>query len=322
LRINRQINPKEQAMKVFLAGATGALGVPLVRALVSAGHEVIGLTRTPAGARSLAALNARAVIADAMDRAGLLRAVDGLRADAVIHQLTALKRPPTRHDGMFATNALRIEGTANLIAAARAVGAVRFVTQSMIYGYGYLNHGSKTVTEQDAFGQPHGDKGDPHIAAMRSTEQQVFTAAGIEGIALRYGLFYGADTDKLVAMMRKRQLPVTRVRADQGWVHIQDAAAATVAALERGHPGAAYNIVDDQPTSWTEMVTQTAAAFGAPRPLALPTWLLRIVAPYVALAMAQTSMRVSNAKAKKELGWTPSMPTYRDGIRAMANLPA
>jgi nucleoside-diphosphate-sugar epimerase len=307
-------------MKVFLAGATGALGVPLVRALVSSGHEVIGLTRTQTGAKSLAALSVRAVIADAMDREGLLRAVDGLQADAVVHQLTALKRPPTRHSGMFTTNALRIEGTANLIAAARAVGAVRFVTQSMIYGYGYLNHGSKMITEQDAFGQPHGDKGDPHLAAMLSTEQQVFTAAGIEGIALRYGLFYGADTEKLVAMMRRRQLPVTRGRPDQGWVHIQDAVSATVAALECGHASAAYNIVDDQPASWTEMVTRTAMVFGAPRPMALPTWLLRIVAPYVALAMAETSMRVSNAKAKSELGWTPSMPTYRDGIRAMANL--
>jgi nucleoside-diphosphate-sugar epimerase len=306
-------------MKVFLAGATGALGIPLVRALLAAGHDVIGLTRTRPGARLLAGLGAGAVIADAMDRDALLRAVAGLRADAVLHELTALRRPPTRHSGMFATNALRIEGTANLIAAARTMRAGRFVTQSMIYGYGYLDHGHKTITEQEPFGQPHGDKGDLHIAAMQSTEQQVFTAEGIEGIALRYGLFYGGDTEKLVAMMRKRRLPVTRGRPEQGWVHIEDAAAATVAALEHGRPGAAYNIVDEQPTSWTEMVIATAAAFGAPRPMAMPTWILRILAPYVALAMAQTSMRVSNVKAKNELGWRPSIATYRDGIRAMAS---
>jgi nucleoside-diphosphate-sugar epimerase len=304
-------------MKVFLAGATGALGVPLVRALLSANHEVIGLTRTRPGARMLTDLGAEAVIADAMDRQALLRAVNGLRADAVVHELTALRRPPTRHSGMYATNALRIEGTANLIAAARTMRASRFVTQSMIYGYGYLDHGHKIITERDPFGQPHGDKGDVHIAAMQSTEQQVFTAGGLDGIALRYGLFYGAGTENLVAMMRKRKLPVTRGRPDQGWVHIEDAAAATVAALKHGRAGAAYNIVDDRPTSWTEMVIETAAAFGAPRPMALPTWLLRIVAPYVALAMAETSMRVSNVKAKNELGWTPSLATFRDGIRVM-----
>lgn len=253
-----------------------------------------------------------------MNGEGLLRAVEGLTADAVIHQLTSLKKPPTRNRGMAATDALRIEGTANLLAVARAVGATRFVTQSMIYGYGYLNHGTKTITEQDTFGQPRGNAGDPHILAMRSTEQQAFTTTGIDGLALRYGLFYGADTDKLLAMLRKRRLPVTRGRPAQGWVHIRDAATATVTALEHGRVGEAYNIVDDQPISWTEMVTETAKAFGAPRPVALPTSLLRIVAPYVALAMAQTSMRVSNAKAKKELGWTPSVPTYRDGILAMA----
>jgi nucleoside-diphosphate-sugar epimerase len=305
-------------MRVFLAGATGALGVPLVRALTGAGHEVIGLTRTPAGAETLAGLGARAVRADAMDRDGLLRAVDGLKADAVIHQMTALKKPPTKHSGMAATNALRIEGTANLLAAARALGANRFITQSMVYGYGYVNHGTRQVTEQDPFGRPRDNAGDQHVAAMRSTEEQVFSAEGIDGIALRYGLFYGAGTEKLVAMLRKRQLPVTRGTSAEGWVHIEDAASATVAGLEHGRGGEAYNVVDDQPASWTELVTEIAAAFGTPRPIALPTWVLRIVAPYVALAMADTAMRVSNAKAKRELGWAPSIPNYRDGIRAMA----
>ena len=302
-------------MKVLLAGASGALGIPLTRGLIAHDHQVIGLTRGHAGADRIAALGATPVVADALDRDSLLRVVAGLSADAVIHELTALRKPPLRHSGMTMTDLLRSEGTANLLAAAAALGAKRFLTQSIIFGYGYCDHGDRVLTEQSPFGDPAGEASDPHIAAMRSAEQQAFTAP--EGIALRYGLLYGGDAAQMRALLAKRGVPVA-AGGLLGWVHHSDAVAATVAALERGRAGQAYNIVDDQPASWREVFTAMAAAFGAPAPRKLPGWLLRLTAPYVASFVADTSMRVSNAKAKTELGWQPRFPTYHEGVEAMA----
>lgn len=301
-------------MKVLLAGASGALGIPLTRRLIAHDHQVIGLTRGRAGADRVAALGATPVVADALDRDGLLRAVAGLSADAVIHELTALRKPPLRHSGMALTDRLRSEGTTNLLAAADALGAKRFLTQSIIFGYGYYDHGDRVLTEQSPFGNPAGQASDPHIAAMRSTEDQAFTAP--EGIALRYGLLYGSDAAQMRPLLAKRGLPVAPGGL-LGWVHHSDAVTATVAALERGRAGQAYNLVDDQPASWREVFTAMAMAFGAPAPRRLPGWLLRTTAPYVASFAVGTSMRVSNAKAKTELGWHLQFPTYHEGIEAM-----
>jgi nucleoside-diphosphate-sugar epimerase len=253
-------------------------------------------------------------VADALDRGRLLRAVDGDWADAVIHELTALRKPPARHRGMAMTDRLRIEGTANLLAAADALGAKRFLTQSMIFGYGYRDHGPAPLTEDAPFGRPAGDRTDPHLAAMLSTERQAFSAP--EGIALRYGLLYGGDAAQTRALLARRGLPVARGGL-LGWIHHEDAAAATVAALEQGRPGQAYNLVDDLPATWQEVFTAMARAFGTPPPRRAPRWLFRLAAPYVASFAVDTSMRVANAKAKAELGWRPAFPTYRDGIRAM-----
>jgi nucleoside-diphosphate-sugar epimerase len=305
-------------MKVLLAGASGAIGIPLTRQLLAHDHQVLGLTRDPAAARRLAALGARPVVADALDRDGLLRALDGLAADAVIHELTALRKPPLRHSGMALTNRLRTEGTANLLAAAAALGARRFLTQSFILGYGYRDHGARVLTEQAPFGRPAGNRCDPHVAAMRSTEQQAFTAP--EGMALRYGLLYGGDAERLRALLARRRVPVARGGV-LGWVHHQDAAAATVAALEHGRAGQAYNLVDDQPASWQEVFRAMAKAFGAPPPRRLPGLVLRLLAPYVASFVVGASMHVSNAKAKAELGWRPAFPTYHEGIQAMVSPP-
>ena len=298
-------------MKVLLAGASGAIGSPLTRQLVAHDHRVLGLTRDWDGARRLQALGATPVVADALDRDGLLRAVDGLAADAVIHELTALRKPPLRHRGMALTNRLRTEGTANLLAAAEALGARRFLTQSVIFGYGYRDHGPRLLTEEDPFGLPAGDACDPHVAAMRSTEQQAFGAPG--GIALRYG----RDAERVGDLLARRRLPVAKGGV-LGWVHHDDAAAATVAALERGRPGQAYNVVDDLPATWWEVYTTMAKALGAPPPRRLPDRLLRLAAPYVASFVVGTSMRVSNAKATAELGWRPLYPHYRAGVHAMA----
>jgi nucleoside-diphosphate-sugar epimerase len=178
-------------MKVLVAGATGTIGVPLVRALLAAGHQVYGLTRRPHNRQPLASLGAEPVVADALDRDALLAAVDGLSADAVIHQVTALKRPPARHRDMAQTNTLRTRGTAHLLEAANTIGAHRFVTQSMVFGYGYGHWGDHLLTERDRFAPPGRGRFEQHLAAMRSAEQQTFTIGGIQGVALRYGLFYG-----------------------------------------------------------------------------------------------------------------------------------
>ena len=304
-------------MKVLIAGASGALGVPLTRALLAAGHEVIGLSRTSSNRDRLRALGAEPLIADVMNPVALLAAVDGLKADTVVNALTGLKKAPIRHRDMAATNALREEGTANLLAAAWVVGARRFLAESMIFGYGYGDWGTRVLTEEDPpFGPPGRSRWlERHLGAMRSAESQTFATDGIEGIALRYGLLYGpgAGAEDWVNMLRRRRLPVLR---DGGgplsWIYIEDAVAATVAALEKGRPGQAYNVVDDQPAAWGEVMEAMAKAFGAPSPLALPRWALRL-APYAHTMMTST-LRVSNAKAKRELGWAPSYPTYRQGI--------
>lgn len=301
-------------MKVIVAGATGVLGVPLVQLLIADGHAVVGVTRTRQGAERLVHLGARPIIADAMDRTALLRAVEGERADAVLHELTALKKPPVGHGGLAETDALREEGTTNLLEVARHVGARRFVTQSIVFGYGYRDHGANVLTEDSPFGQTDGSPFDAHVHAMVSTEQQAFGADGIEGVSVRYGVLYGEDIDTVVRMLRRRSLPVARRGGWLPFVHHQDAAAATVAALERGGAGQAYNMVDDTPATFRELITCIAEARGAPKPLVLPGWLLKLVAPYGGAVLADVSMLVSNAKAKRELSWAPRYPSFREGI--------
>jgi nucleoside-diphosphate-sugar epimerase len=305
-------------MRVIVAGATGTLGVPIVERLIAAGHSVSGITRTNEGADRLKSLGANAITADVMDRAELLRAVKGHQADAILHELTALKKAPARHSAMAATNALRTRGTTNLLDVAREVGATRVVTQSIVLGYGYSDHGSQVLTEKSPFGHTDGGPFDAHVAAMVSTEQQVFQAEGIEGISLRYGLLYGADVDNVIRMLRKRSLPVARHGGALAFVHHHDAAAATVAALEHGQRGQAYNIVDDTPATFRELITRMAEARHAPKPVVLPDWLLTLVAPYGGVVLATVSMMVSNAKAKRELGWAPQYPSFRDGIGPVA----
>ncbi|HEU4807168.1 MAG TPA: NAD(P)-dependent oxidoreductase [Homoserinimonas sp.] len=302
-------------MKVLVAGATGTLGGPLLHALGSAGHEVIGIARSDKSAQVVRKRGGRPVIADVMDRDALLRAVDDIRAEAVLHELTALKKAPARFSDMAETDRLRIEGSANLLEAARTVGATRFVTQSIIFGYGYQVAGA--VDESAPFGELAGDATDQPIQAMVSAEQQAFHVPGIDGIALRYGLFYGADAAIMVGMLNRWSLPVpTKWRGTLGFIHHEDAAAATVAALERGIAGRAYNIVDDTPVSWREFVETVARVYQTKKPIALPDGLLRAVAPYAGTVMTRVNMQVSNARARQELGWEPRYASVGEGLRA------
>ncbi|MFH8498533.1 NAD-dependent epimerase/dehydratase family protein [Streptomyces coeruleorubidus] len=299
-------NQKNQS--ILLAGASGVLGRHVTRALTEAGHKVTGLGRSAGNG----------IRADLMDRDALLRAVDGHHFDTVVHAATALRKPPMRDRDMFATDALRTEGTAHLVEAARATGARRFVVESMVFGYGYGDHGDRPVTEDDPFG-PRGrtPQLERHIAAMRTKERLAFETEALEGIALRFGLFYGpGGTDALLPLLRRRQLPVP---ADRGrvlpWVELTDAARAVVAAVERARPGQAYNIADRTALGLRAHVESVAGAFGLPKPLTVPLWLVKPMS-YMHTVMS-SRLVVSSAKAERELGWAPLYPSSREGLAAM-----
>ncbi|MET1004893.1 MAG: NAD(P)-dependent oxidoreductase [Propionibacteriaceae bacterium] len=303
-------------MRVLVAGATGAIGVPLVDALLAHGHSVIAITRQPRLAEENRHRWSDALVADVLDRDALLAAGGSVRADAVINQLTALPGLPSRYRDLTATNELRVRGTENLIALAQATGASRLVTQSFLTGYGYGDHGLGAIDERQRFGPPGRNPGlEAIIAALRSAEDQTFHTPGLTGIALRYGLFYGpgGPLELMVKMLRRRSFPV--VRAGDGtlsYVYLPDAAAATVAALEHGRGGEAYNIGDDEPVRWSTFITAVAETFELPRPLRVPGWFFRALP--MAYALMHSTIGLSNAKAKSELGWTPAAPTYREGL--------
>jgi nucleoside-diphosphate-sugar epimerase len=308
MTMNRSEPSNNQSQSILLAGASGVLGRHITRALTEAGHKVTGLGRG----------RDNGVRADLMDRDAVLRAVDGHHFDTVIHAVTALSKPPLRHRDMYATDALRIEGTAHLIEAAHATGARRFVAESMVFGYGYGDHGDRELTEDDAFG-PRGTNPEfeRHLAGMRTKERLTFEAPGLEGVALRYGAFYGpGGTENLLPMLRRRQLPAP---ADHGhvvpWVELTDAARAMVAAVEHGRPGQAYNIADRTPLGFRAHLLAVAEEFGLPKPLPVPLWMMRPMS-YAHAIMAST-LRVSLAKAERELGWTPVYPSAREGLAAL-----
>ncbi|MEU0569508.1 NAD(P)-dependent oxidoreductase [Nonomuraea sp. NPDC005983] len=306
-------------MRVLLAGATGTIGSALVPRLLAAGHEVLGLTRSDGGARRLAAAGAEPVRAGIMDADELLTALDGRAADAVIHQATSITGMPMFHRSLYATDALREQGTANLLRAAALVGARRFVTQSFYLGYGYRDLGTEPVTEDRPFAALTGHRGtDRHMRSLRANEEQVLGTPGIDGIALRYGMFYGPEpmTRQLADQVRRGLLPVFRPSGITSPIHIHDAAAAAVAALERGRPGQAYNICDDEPVEFASYLRALAASVGAAPPRALPAWVLS-VAPYLKAFMVTSRIRLSNAKAERELGWRPDYPSIHEGLRTL-----
>lgn len=253
-----------------------------------------------------------------MDRDALLRAVDGHHFDTVIHAATALRKPPMRDRDMYATDALRTQGTAHLVEAARATGARRLVVESMVFGYGYGDHGDHPLTEDDPFGPPGSTaRLERHIAAMRTKERLAFGSRALEGVALRFGLFYGpGGTDALLPLLRRRQLPVP---GDRGrvlpWVELTDAARAVVAAVERGRPGQAYNIADDTPMGFRTHLEAVARAFGLPKPMTVPLWLMTPMS--YAHTVMSSRLRVSCAKAERELGWTPRYASSGEGLAAM-----
>jgi nucleoside-diphosphate-sugar epimerase len=303
-------------MRVFLAGATGAVGRPLVRQLVAAGHHVTATTRTDAKVDLLWNLGAEPVVVDALDPAQVGEAVAKAEPDAIVHQMTSLAGgSDLKHfDRTFAgTNKLRTTGTDNLLAAARAAGVRRFVAQSYT-GWPNERAGGPVKTEDDPLDPNPPAHQRESLAAIQHVERAV-TEAPLEGVVLRYGMFYGPGaTEDWVRLLRKRAMPI--VGDGSGiWsmTHVEDAASATVAALSHGR--GVYNIVDDEPAPVREILTALAEAVGAKPPRRVPVWLARVVAGEVGVSMMTQVRGSSNAKAKRELEWAPRWASWRDGFR-------
>jgi nucleoside-diphosphate-sugar epimerase len=310
-------------MKVFVAGATGALGKQLVPMLVEHGHEVTGMTRTPVKEEQIRSMGARPAIADALDPEAVAQAVAGAEPEAVIHELTDLTGTFARNiDKAFVTtNRLRTEGTDHLLAAAKAAGARRFIAQSFA-GWPFKRVGGPVKTEEDPLDDNPPKPVSQSLAAIRHVEGTVTNADGLDGLALRYGGFYGPGTSlaidppgELTEMIQKRRVPIIGNGAGiWSLVHIEDAASATAAALERGAPGV-YNVVDDDPVPVGELMPELARLIGAKPPRHLPRWVGRIAGGEAGVLMMTEIRGASNEKAKRELGWEPRYPSWRLGFR-------
>jgi 2-alkyl-3-oxoalkanoate reductase len=302
-------------MRVFVAGASGAIGTRLVPQLIDQGHEVIGTFWSPANAERVRALGAEPIALDLLDARAVRKAVLETEPEAIIHQATALAdmKFSRNLDRSFAqTNRLRTEGTDALLAAGREAGVSRFVAQSFA-SYRYAREGGPVKTEDDPLDPTPVATTRETNAAMRYLDRAV-TDAG--GIALRYGGFYGAANDGLLEPVRKRQFPIVGDgRGVSSFIHLDDAAAATVLALEHARAGI-YNIVDDEPAPVREWLPVLADVLGAKPPRHFPRWLARLFAGEAAVMMGTESRGASNAKAKRELGWTLRYPSWRGGFAA------
>src|SRR3954468_3300968 len=302
-------------MRIFVAGSSGAIGTRLVPQLIDRGHEGIGTHRSPRNAERVRALGAELIEIDLLDPGAVRKAVIDTEPDAIVHQATALAdlRDFKHFDRSFAqTNRLRTEGTDALLAAAREAGVRRFVAQSYASAR-YARTGTWIKSEDDPLDPTPVPAMRETVAAMRYLDETV-TDAG--GIALRYGGFYGAANDGLVEPVRKRQFPIVGDGAGVwSFVHLDDAAAATVLALEQGATGV-YNIVDDEPAPVREWLPALAQALGAAPPRRAPRWLARLFAGEAAVMMGTESRGASNEKAKRELGWEPHCRSWRQGFVA------
>jgi len=305
-------------MKIFVAGASGAIGKQLVPLLVDAGYEVVGTTTSAGKGDDLQALGAKPVVLDLLDAEAVGRAVSEAAPDVVVHEATALAPVGgnlRKFDEAFAqTNRLRTEGTDNLLAAARAVGVRKFIAQSYA-GWPYAREGAAVKNEEAPLDDNPVGNAKETIAAIRHLEERVAANA----IVLRYGGFYGPGTSlavggEMLEAIRKRLFPVVGSGAGMAsFIHIEDAARATLAAIERGEPGL-YNIVDDEPAPASEWLPYLADAVGAKPPRHVPLWLGRLMAGKALATMMTEGRGASNAKAKRELGWQLLYPSWREGF--------
>ncbi|HEX6536239.1 MAG TPA: NAD(P)-dependent oxidoreductase [Gemmatimonadaceae bacterium] len=302
-------------MRVFVAGGAGIVGRRLVPQLVARGHKVTATTTSAGKVGLLKQLGADAVVMNGLDAVSVGEAVAKARPDAIVHEMTAIAgKPDMRHmDRWFATtNRLRTEGTDHLLAAAEATGVSNFVAQSYA-GWNGIREGGWVKTEEDPLDLMTGTSAHPVMEAIRHVEKVVGEAGGA---ALRYGWLYGPGaTDDLVEVVRKRQFPVVGGGTGHcSWVHVDDAASATVLAVEQQAKGV-FDIVDDEPAPASEWLPYLAACVGAKPPMRVPKWLARLLAGEVAVIMMTEGRGFSNAKAKRELGWRLRYPSWRKGFK-------
>jgi nucleoside-diphosphate-sugar epimerase len=307
-------------MKIFVAGATGAMGRQLVPRLVVAGHEVVGTTRSESRTRQLYDLGATPAVLDALDPEQVANAIAEAEPDAIIHQLTSIGGLNTRRfDRDFElTNRLRTEGTDHLLSAGHAVGVKRFIAQSYT-GWPYARTGGPVKSEDDPLDEHPAKEMRESFAAIKHLEDAVTRAEWTTGIVLRYGGFYGPGTSldnggEQLDMVRKRKFPlVGNAGGVWSFIHIADAAEATVAAVQRGERGI-YNIVDDDPAPVNAWLPALAEKLGAKRPMRVPKFVGRLAAGEAGVVMMTDIRGASNAKARRELGWTPAHPSWREGF--------
>jgi 2-alkyl-3-oxoalkanoate reductase len=304
-------------MRVFLAGGSGAIGKRLVPQLIARNHQVVATTRSPEKIDELRTAGAEGIVMNGLDADGVREAVARARPDAIVHQMTALSgEPDLRHfDDWFATtNDLRTTGTENLLAAAKAAGVKRFVAQSYT-GWPNAREGGPVKTEDDPLDSEPAKEQTKSLAAIRYLETTVLNAP-LVGIVLRYGILYGPGASEgLVETVRRRRMPVVGGGgAVWSWIHVDDAASATVAAIERGKPGV-YNVVDDDPATVAECLPYLADVVNAKAPMRLPAWLGRLAAGEVAVRMMTEARGASNVKARHELEWQPGYPSWREGFQ-------
>lgn len=308
-------------MRVFVAGATGAIGKQLVPRLVAAGHEVHGMTRSESKQAMLRELGAVPAVVDALDADQVAEAVGRARPDVIVHQLTAIRALDMRHfDRAFAlTNRLRTEGTDHLLSAGQALGVRRFVAQSY-FGF-YARTGAAVKSEEDPVDRSPARETRETVAAIRHLEEAVLGAGWTEGIVLRYGGFYGPGTSiapggEQFELVRRRKFPLVGDGAGVwSFIHVADAAEATVAAVEHGSRGV-YNVVDDDPAPVAEWLPALAQELGAKTPMRVPRFIGRLFAGEAGVMMMTDLRGASNAKAKRELAWRPAHSSWRQGFAA------
>jgi len=309
-------------MRIFIAGATGAIGRQLVPKLLERGHQVSALTRSASSEEAARALGAEPVEGDALDRESVIAAIKRAEPEVVVHQLTAIGKVDLRNlDRSFElTNRLRTEGTDALLAGAVAAGARRFVAQSFA-GWPFARVGGWVKTEEDPLDDDPPSRTERTLAAIKHLEAATETRE-LEGVVLRYGGYYGPGTSmapdgQQAQEIRRRRFPI--VGNGQGrasFIHVDDAAEATALAIEAAAPSSVYNIVDDEPAPVAEWLPHMAKVLGAKPPLHVPAWLARLIAGKAAVVWSTEGRGASNAKAKRELGWQPQFASWREGFAA------
>jgi nucleoside-diphosphate-sugar epimerase len=302
-------------VKVFVAGATGALGVPVVRRLIAAGHRVTGLTRSERKRPVLESMGATCAVGDALDPEAVRRAIVQAQPEAILSLLTRLpKRGPLFGRDLQANARIHRNGTANVVRAAKEARTERIVAESVIFRYGWGDIPPMRTEDDPVATSAPSNSTQMALDGVRALEDSVL---GAGGVVLRFAAFYGpgvGHVEFMMKLLRRRFMPVPDVEGGAlSWVHIEDAASATVAALDKGRPSHVYNIADDEPVALTDFARELARAIGAPEPRKIPLAFAKATASYGALLTTST-MSVSNAKAKRELGWTPRYRSIREGL--------